>query len=49
MQMTRNRRTQIPQDSQVDLDDPETNFMATLKLPADLSGKAGLSAFAGTI
>ena len=47
LQMTRTRFLSIPRDPQLDLEDPETNFMAMLKLRADLSGKDVLTAFPG--
>jgi Protein of unknown function (DUF1838) len=45
--MTPTSRMQIPKDPRLDLDDPQTNFNALLKLRADLSGKDCLFAFPG--
>jgi hypothetical protein len=47
LQMTRTSKLDIPRSKSLDLDDPETNFMAMLKLRADLSGKDCLFAFPG--
>lgn len=49
LQMTRTSVLDIPRDPKLDLDDPETNFMAMLKLRADLTGKDCLSAFPGQV
>lgn len=49
LQLTRSRYMQIPKDPALDLDDPETNFMALLKLRADLAGGDCLSAFPGEV
>jgi hypothetical protein len=49
LQMTRTRFLSIPRDKELDLEDPETNFMAMLKLRADLSGKDCFSAFPGEV
>jgi hypothetical protein len=46
--MTHTRVMSTPKDPRLDLDDPETNFRAMLKLRADLAGKDCLSAFPGT-
>jgi hypothetical protein len=46
--MTGTRVMSTPKDPRLDLDDPETNFRAMLKLRADLAGKDCLSAFPGT-
>jgi hypothetical protein len=45
--MTGTAAMSIPKDPRLDLDDPETNFRAMLKLRADLSGKDCLFAFPG--
>lgn len=47
--MTPTSVMQIPKDPRFDLDDPETNFRAMLKLRADLSGKDCLFAFPGEV
>jgi hypothetical protein len=49
LQLTRTSVLDIPRDPKLDLDDAETNFMAMLKLRADLSGKDCLSAFPGEV
>ncbi|NND37855.1 MAG: DUF1838 family protein [Gammaproteobacteria bacterium] len=45
--MTPSSVMQMPKDKRLDLDDPETNFNAMLKLRADTSGKDCLFAFPG--
>lgn len=45
--MTNTSVMTIPKDPRLDLDDPETNFRAMLKLRADLTGKDVFSAFPG--
>ncbi len=45
--MTNTSVMRIPRDPRLDLDDPETNFRAMLKLRADLAGKDCLFAFPG--
>ena len=45
--MTPTSVLQVPRDPSLDLDDPETNFRAMLKLRADLAGKDCLFAFPG--
>ncbi len=47
LQLTRTRNLSIPRDKALDLEDPETNFMAMLKLRADLSEKDCMFAFPG--
>jgi hypothetical protein len=47
LRMTNTKFTTIPKDPRLDLDDPETNFRAMLKLRADLAGKDCLFAFPG--
>jgi hypothetical protein len=47
LRLTNTKFTTIPKDPRLDLDDPETNFRAMLKLRADLSGKECLFAFPG--
>lgn len=49
LRMTRLSAIEIPSDPELDLDDPETNFMAMLKLRADLSGRDCLFAFPGEV
>lgn len=46
--MTGTRVMTIPKDPRLDLDDPETNYRAMLKLRADTAGKDCLFAFPGT-
>lgn len=45
--MTPTSVMQMPKDPRLDLDDPETNFMAMLKLRADIAEKDCLFAFPG--
>jgi len=45
--MTRTSVMTFPKDPRLDLDDPDTNFRAMLKLRADLAGKDCLFAFPG--
>ena len=45
--MTNTKFMQIPKDPRLDLDDPETNYMAMLKMRADLAEKDCLFAFPG--
>lgn len=47
LQMTRTSVLDIPRDPELDLDDPATNFMAMLKLRADLAEKDCFFAFPG--
>ncbi len=47
LRMTPTRAMQIPKDPRLDLDDPDTNFRALLKLRADLAGKDCMFAFPG--
>ena len=47
MRMTNTAALKTPQDPRLDLDDPETNYMAMLKLRADLAEKDCLFAFPG--
>jgi hypothetical protein len=47
LRMTPTRVMQMPTDPRLDLDDPETNFMAMLKMRADIAGKDCLFAFPG--
>ncbi len=47
LQMTRTRFMEIPKDKALDLDDPETNFLAMLKLRADIAEKDVFFAFPG--
>lgn len=47
LQMTRTSVLDIPRDRELDLDDPETNYMAMLKLRADLAEKDCFFAFPG--
>ncbi len=47
LQMTRTSFLSIPRDTELDLENPETNFLAMLKLRADLSGADCISAFPG--
>jgi hypothetical protein len=45
--MSRSKTISIPADPRLDLDDPETNFRAMLKLRADIAGGNCLFAFPG--
>jgi hypothetical protein len=47
LHLTNTRVMQIPKSRDLDLEDPETNFMAMLKLRADLAGGDCISAFPG--
>ena len=47
LRMTPTSIIQIPKDPRLDLDDPETNYRALLKLRADLAEKDCLFAFPG--
>ncbi|MDJ0927377.1 MAG: DUF1838 family protein [Gammaproteobacteria bacterium] len=47
LQLTRTAALQIPRDAELDLEDPKTNFMAMLKMRADLTGADCLFAFPG--
>lgn len=47
LRMTPTSAMQTPKDPRLDLDDPETNFMAMLKLRADIAEKDCLFAFPG--
>ena len=47
--MTPTKAMQIPKDPRLDLDDPETNYRALLKMRADLAGKDCLFAFPGEV
>ncbi len=47
MHLLKTGRLETPRDAALDLDDPETNLRAMLKIRADLSGKDCLFAFPG--